>query len=139
MAVVLILLLVLTALGATLLTRSRGTRRKTEKVAENLQRELALDAALVHGFHALRKMDLPVSNPLENLPAKGTEGVLAEVPYGYTLRAFPQKGTVRIEGWAGAKRQLKAYAIAGLKQDVQEFAVQRRWSIRYYDWPEDEG
>lgn len=140
MVAVMVLILVMAALGATMMTSARGTRRKTRKVAERVQRELALDAAFVHGFHVLKGMEIDPASPLQTLDPDSGQGKLVEVPYSFHLTADPQTKTVRIDAEAGeqATGTMKGYAVATLRLDADEYQTRVSWTIRYFGPPAPE-
>ncbi len=139
MVAVLVMILVMAGLGATMMTGAKGTRKKTQKTLENLQRELALDAALVHGFHVLKSSPVDVNSPLSSLKSPEGSGMLHEIPYSYRLTPEPQSKTVRIDGIAGRSPgpELKGYAVAYLVLKEQEYRIQQQWFIRYFGRPKE--
>lgn len=145
MVAVLIMLLVMAALGATMLTSARGGRRRTNKVTANLQRELVLDAALVHGFHHLRTLALdPARSPFAHIQVATGQGKLGEISYEYQLTPEPETLSVRIDAEAGDEEKggiLGGYAVAYLKVDDTGKAVRYQWSVRYFgpESPEKQG
>lgn len=132
MVAVMVMVLVLAALGATLMTGAQGTRRKTQKVGENLQRELVLDAAFVHGFHALKDAVIDPDSGLASLQVSDGQGSLADIPYQFNLTPEVETSSVRIDATAGTKPELKGYAVAYLKLTKDEKRTHQRWSIRYF-------
>ena len=134
MVAVMVMMLVVGALAATMLVRTGGTRRKTRKVTQALQRSLALDAAMVHAFHVLRAQELETKDPLSGVQLPEGEGTLAKVPYAYSFIPEPETNSVRIEATAGKKLGPKAsgYAVAYLKLEEQPGRQVQRWSIRYF-------
>lgn len=135
---VLVMVLVLAGLGASMLTATRGSRRKTRKVSLNLQRNLVLDAAVVHGFHVLRRQKVDLQNPLANLEITEGGGTVAKLPYRFRLLPDPQKMVVRISVRAGEEPRIqKSYAVAYLKIDDRGTRHEMTWSLRYFE-PEDQ-
>lgn len=131
---VMVMMLVIGALAATMLMRTGGTRRKMRKVTTSLQRALALDAAMVHGFHALRTVELATTDPLKGVDLPKGEGQLDEIPYEYSFVPDPEKNSVRIEATAGKAPgpTMAGYAVAYLQLENQPGRQVQRWSIRYF-------
>jgi hypothetical protein len=133
MVAVLVMTLVMAGLGAAMLTGARGARRKTRKVSQIFQRSLVLDAAMVHGFHTLRKQKVDLTAPLVKLKTSAGQGKLADIPYRFQLVPDPETKTVRIQVEAGEKKKkVKGFAVAYLRIEDQGERTQLTWSIRYF-------
>jgi hypothetical protein len=133
LVVVLISLLVLGMLATTMLTRAQATRRHVEVVSLHLQRQLALDSAIVHGFHVLKNLDVERAQDLTSLPRSSGDGEIAGIPYRFTLTPDPETRSVRIAGFAGKKgrRGLEAAAVAVVRRTERRGGgVEQRWTLR---------
>lgn len=138
MVAVLVMILVMAGLGASMLAGARGSRRKARKVSLNLQRNLVLDAAVVHGFHALRKQKVNLSSPLTGLKETSGEGKIGDIPYRFELLPIPDKKVVRIQVHAGEEPMVQdSYAVAYLRLENQGERTQVSWGLRYFE-PEDQ-
>ncbi len=129
---VMIMLLVMGALGATLLTRSQGTRIKNRSVLRHVQKELALDAGLVHGFHVLKNLKVEPDKELPSDLAPAGSGEVAGVRYEYRFTPEARTKTVRIDVKAGEDPPLEGNAVAYLSHETRDTHVTQCWAIRYF-------
>ncbi len=133
LVVVSLVLIVTGTIAMAGLLRGQGGREHAERVARHLELQLALDAALVHGFHEVKAIDPSGSSASALSP--GGEGELGGIPYRYLLRPLSGGGGVRIEGEAGpAGPGLPTSTGVALARAVPVGSVPGRgwrWSLRY--------
>lgn len=132
---VMVLLLVLMALGGTMLTSSKGTRRKLMNVERSFQRDLALDAAFVRAFHDLKEVKVGPGERVKGEPIPAGGGEVLGYQFSYTAVGDPETNTVRIDAVVthpDDQAELKGAAVAHIHAEEDGRTILQTWSLRYH-------